>query len=86
MLFTGKENAAYRTLERMGFVFCGGDEWVHERGIAPEDIPKRMKLIDNIGAQVDLLRGCLSDIEDDINGKQAEEIADILDDIEEALK
>jgi hypothetical protein len=27
MLFTGKENAAYRTLERAGFVYCGGDEW-----------------------------------------------------------
>jgi len=78
--------AAEKTLLRMGFVYCGGDEWVHESGIAPEDIPKRFKLIGNISAQVDLLRGCLSNIEDDIEVETGEKIFEILNDIEEALE
>jgi len=75
MLFTGKENAAYRTLERMGFVFCGGDEWYWPgNNVAPIDRPKKIEGLDKLFQQV---RSSVSEIEDEINS-----IDNVLDKIE----
>jgi hypothetical protein len=72
-----KAAAAERTLERMGFVYCGGDEWYWPgNNIAPIDRPKRVEGIDSL---CDRLYARLSEIEYAVS-----ECEDIADDIEAA--